>query len=189
MTCLGDEERINRYLDDDLNPEERAQFEAHLSDCPACRRALARQRALFALLDGLAEAPVPADLREAVLAGLPRRRAAPLGRWLLMAQAAATVALLALAWPTLRRLYVQWTALLPPGWLTALAAEAFARFRETIAWFQAALTVEVHLALVPRLGLTWSQMTLAVGALIVFWLLGNHLLLGRRGRSWRTGYH
>ena len=48
--------------------------------------------------------------------------------------------------------------------------------------------MEVHLALVPRLGLTWSQMTLAVGALVVFWLLGNHLLLGRRGRSWRTGY-
>ncbi len=185
MNCVGDEERINRYLDDELPPAERAQFEAHLADCPACQRALARQRALFVLLGSLAEEPAPADLYDAVLAGLPHRRAALPVRRVLAAQVAATAALLVLAWPTLQQAYTTLAARLPAGWLAALAVEVWTRLQEIPTRLRSALTVDVDLPLHPSLGLTWGQAALIAAVLLGLWLLSNRLLLG--GRKQRGG--
>ena len=61
-TCAECEELYNLYLDGLLTVEEEARLEAHLAACPACRRALSDLPQLFAALDRLPEAPVPADL-------------------------------------------------------------------------------------------------------------------------------
>jgi len=41
---------LNRYADQETNPEETRQVEAHLLSCPQCRQALAEQRQLAELL-------------------------------------------------------------------------------------------------------------------------------------------
>lgn len=180
MTCLGDEERINRYLDGELNPSERAQFEEHLGGCTACQRELAQARALFAVLDGLQAAPAPVDLRAEVLAGLPRRQTAPLGRWVLAAQVATSLVLLGLAWPTLQSWYERLATWLAPGWLSNLAAEALTWVQDAWAWLASTLVLNVDWAWPRGLGLTWSQAAVVIVALVGFWVLGNRLLLAHR---------
>jgi hypothetical protein len=53
----GDE--LNRFLDHDLSPAERAQAEAHLATCPECRATLADMQALATLLHELPEIGPP----------------------------------------------------------------------------------------------------------------------------------
>jgi len=72
-TCTECEELYNLYLDGLLTIEEEARMQAHLAACPACRRALSDLPQLFAALDRLPEAPVPADF----LAGVLGRLAVP----------------------------------------------------------------------------------------------------------------
>ncbi|MBM3134307.1 MAG: hypothetical protein FJZ89_03280 [Chloroflexi bacterium] len=69
-TCAECEELYNLYLDGLLTVEEEARLEAHLAACPACRRALSDLPQLFAALDRLPEAPVPADFVAGVLGRL-----------------------------------------------------------------------------------------------------------------------
>lgn len=181
MTCPGNNERINRYLDGELGPAERAQFEEHLSSCAACQRELAQTRALFAVLDGLQAAPAPIDLRAEVLAGLPQRQTATLGRWMLAAQALATLLLLALAWPTLQSWYEQQLAAwFAPGWLADLAGEAAAWGSDTWDWLTSMLALDIGLAWPRGWGLTWPQAALMIVALVGFWVLGNRLLLAHK---------
>jgi anti-sigma factor RsiW len=56
------------YATDALDADERADFEAHLESCPACRQEVAELRATAARLAAATSAPAPAALRERVLA-------------------------------------------------------------------------------------------------------------------------
>ena len=101
MTCLGRRDDIYRYVDEDLNQEERAELEAHLAACHTCQTELEAAKAVFAVLTELRDVPVPTGIRDAVLAGLPEPRGARVLRWVLAAQALATIVLLLLIYPTL----------------------------------------------------------------------------------------
>jgi anti-sigma factor RsiW len=180
MTCLGHEESINRYLDGALGPSEQAHFERHLAGCQVCQTELAQTRALFAVLDGLQEVTAPADLSEAVLEGLPRPPASPLGRWLLATQAAVTVVLLALSYPTLKAWYGRTGAWLAPGWLSNMVADVAAWGQSTSQGLIPTLPVSALPAWPEGLGLTWPQATLMAVALVGLWALGNRLLLAAR---------
>jgi hypothetical protein len=70
-TCTECEELYNLYLDGLLTAEEEVRRQSHLAACPACRRALSDLPQLFAALDRLPEAPVPADFLAGVLQRLP----------------------------------------------------------------------------------------------------------------------
>lgn len=37
MNCAECQQSIHLYLDDELEPQQRAEIEAHLADCPDCR--------------------------------------------------------------------------------------------------------------------------------------------------------
>lgn len=60
--------RLSRYADDDLDARARRKVAGHLERCPRCRAALARIRALDAAAKDLPAPPLPADLRERLLA-------------------------------------------------------------------------------------------------------------------------
>lgn len=65
------------YAVDALDDIERAQFERHLADCPACRSEVASLREASALMaETVAEEP-PAELRDRVLAGIATVRPLP----------------------------------------------------------------------------------------------------------------
>ena len=115
MNHLG-EEFLDRYLDHDLAPEERALADRHLAGCAVCRADLAALEGLYGALDALPAEPLPIDLTPRVLdritARSQRRR-----RWLvealLVAQLALTLALAAWLVPLLgpRLPAVPWPAL------------------------------------------------------------------------------
>jgi anti-sigma factor RsiW len=176
MTCFENEEWINRYLDGELGPAERRRFEQHLAGCPSCQQELAQTRALFAVLQGLENAPAPAGMADEVLEGLTPRRAPRLSRWILIAQAAATLLMLGLAYPRLAVWYEQLAAWLTPGWLSAELAQAVAWGRGL--WATLADELSGLRWSWPRgLGLTWPQAAMMAAALVGLWWLGNRLLL------------
>lgn len=191
MTCHGNEDWINRFLDGELAPEEGARFEEHLAGCAACRRELDQMRGLFAVLGSLEAQPAPGGMAEAVLARAPRPSAPPWFRWVLAAQAAATGMLLVLAYGRLVDWYEQLKTWLVPGWLANqvgwltnqanwLAAQIDSLAGELAALWTRLAGMPGELAApawLPGLALTWPQAALMVLALAGLWLAGNRLLL------------
>jgi anti-sigma factor RsiW len=176
MECRGNTDLVNQYLDGALSPAERADFVRHLATCPACQAELAQSQALFRLIEGLEEAPVPLDLKAEVLAGLPRHRLWPAGRWILLVQAAATVLLFWIALPRLAMWYEALRAWMAPGWLSSAATGLIAW--PAAAWqrWQPAWGVD-SIDWPQGWGLTPLQAVLLVAALAGMWWLSNRLLL------------
>jgi hypothetical protein len=76
MSCLRPD-RMDLYLEGELEVSERREFEAHLDRCPACREALEDRRAFERALSSLPPIEVPPGFAAAVMARVPagRRRA------------------------------------------------------------------------------------------------------------------
>lgn len=87
-------ESAGAYALDALAPEERARFEAHLSDCAVCRAEVQSLREVAALLAHAAPAEAPsAGLRDRVLAEGKRVRPLRAARWIPWIAAAASLVL------------------------------------------------------------------------------------------------
>lgn len=177
MTCFENKDWIDRYLDGEVDPAEKAQIEEHLAECQVCQRELAQTRALFAVLGDLQDEAVDVDFHEAVMAGLPRRSASPAVRRILAAQVALTVLLLAVAYPTVAAWYARAGDWLSPGWLSAQVAIVVAWAKGTWAWMAAPLAVDLSTIWPKGFGLPWQHAILIALALVGFWILGNRLLL------------
>jgi anti-sigma factor RsiW len=173
------EEFLDRYLDDDLAPEERARVDGHLAGCATCRAELAALAGLYSTLDALPAEPLPVDLSPRVLARIrsqSKRRSLRLVEALLVAQVALTLALAAWLVPLLgpRLPVVPWPALdvtaLSPAHLAAPLAERLPGGATSVA-----------LAPLP--------LALGVALVVALWLVSNRLMLGgvtprdRRERS------
>ena len=99
------DERLQAYLDGELEPQAKVALEADLARDPGLAAQLDQLRALYARLDSLEDEPLTRDLRPGVLAALAKstnERAWP--AWLLPAEGALALALLALAARSLRSL-------------------------------------------------------------------------------------
>jgi anti-sigma factor RsiW len=72
VTCSP--ERITGHVDDALEPDERAELEAHLAGCAACRAQAAAERSLRERLRGLPAPEPPGDLEWRVRRVLKRER-------------------------------------------------------------------------------------------------------------------
>lgn len=75
LTCREVIDFIWRYLDDELSPEERAEFDRHLATCPCCGTYLETYRTTvelgemaFADPDALPPVEVPEELIQGILA-------------------------------------------------------------------------------------------------------------------------
>jgi len=162
------EEFLDRYLDDDLVPEERAQADGHLAGCATCRADLAALAGLYGALDALPAEPLPVDLSPRVLARIraqSKRRSLWLVEALLVAQVALTLALASWLVPLLgpRLPVVPWpaldvTALLPTN-LAAPLAERLPGGASSVA------------ALAPL------PLALVTALIVALWLVSNRLML------------
>ena len=79
MTCREFVEFVWQYVEDQLRPEGRAQFETHLAACPHCVKYLQSYREttrlgkfVFAHPEDVVPAEVPEDLVRAILASRAR---------------------------------------------------------------------------------------------------------------------
>jgi anti-sigma factor RsiW len=70
MTCRESRERLSELLDEVLPASERAEVDAHLADCPECRRELERLRATVSLLQRVEPVRAPAGFVDRVMAGV-----------------------------------------------------------------------------------------------------------------------
>jgi anti-sigma-K factor RskA len=68
---------VGAYAVDALDDLERAQFERHLSECPACQAEVAGLQEAAAVMGSAASTPPPASLRDSVLAGITTVRPLP----------------------------------------------------------------------------------------------------------------
>lgn len=80
MSCLRPD-RMDFYLEGELEASERREFEAHLDRCPACREALEDRRALERAFSSLPPIEVPPGFAAAVMARVPAGRRRSFG-WL-----------------------------------------------------------------------------------------------------------
>ena len=76
MSCQGNEEQIQAYLDGELSEPERLAVESHLAECEACAKLVRAYRGLFASLAAPVIPEAPARLTGAVMArvAVARRR-------------------------------------------------------------------------------------------------------------------
>jgi hypothetical protein len=100
MKTCGFEKQINPYLDGELSGEKLRAFEAHLEDCPKCRREVEQFRGLLNELHGLQDLEVPPMLKARIHDALAKETLKGDGRvkrkvnpWALSAIAAAVVVL------------------------------------------------------------------------------------------------
>lgn len=110
MNCREFETLIHDYLDGELDDTPRADADAHVAQCEACRRTVEEYRRIFSATRGSQVATRPAGLTDRVMARIdqladeePRRRrswrtwASPRRIWMPAAAAAALAACLLLA--------------------------------------------------------------------------------------------
>jgi predicted anti-sigma-YlaC factor YlaD len=69
------------YLEEELDPSERREFEAHLAHCPSCHDVLAERRLLHEAFTSLPPFEVPPDFALSVMARIPEAAAEKTG-WL-----------------------------------------------------------------------------------------------------------
>ena len=70
-------EQLSEYVDDELSPRERARIDAHLSECPDCRRLLEDLRVVVAAAGSVEDSPPAGDLWPAIAGRLEPRRGGP----------------------------------------------------------------------------------------------------------------
>jgi len=68
MPCKELVELVTDYLEGALSPEEKADFETHLSLCTGCRNYLAQMRQTIQTLGRLTEESIPEDAKLELLA-------------------------------------------------------------------------------------------------------------------------
>ena len=74
LTCREMVEIVNDYLADVLATEERASFEQHLHACPWCLTYLGHMQQTIALVGGLREEELPAEVEAGLRAAFRARR-------------------------------------------------------------------------------------------------------------------
>jgi anti-sigma factor RsiW len=67
LPCRELVELVTDYLEDRLSPIDRARFEAHLTECEACRTYLEQFRETIRVLGRLPEESLSSEAREALL--------------------------------------------------------------------------------------------------------------------------
>jgi anti-sigma factor RsiW len=68
MTCRELVELVTAWLDDALHPNDRARFEAHLTDCPYCLIYIDQMRQVIRLAGRLTEERIDPTARDVLLA-------------------------------------------------------------------------------------------------------------------------
>ena len=80
MKCSHAIKMISQYVDDDLTPDEKKDFDSHIRSCTSCREALEETRAIHELFASAPRFPAPYGFATRVLANLDEKQRARTGR-------------------------------------------------------------------------------------------------------------
>jgi anti-sigma factor RsiW len=70
--CIEEVEIMTDYLEGALPAPEARRLERHLEICPGCTEYLEQMRTIAGSLGGLTEGSIPAEIRDGLIARLPR---------------------------------------------------------------------------------------------------------------------
>jgi anti-sigma factor RsiW len=74
MKCRHVKKIISQYVDDELKPGEKKNFDSHIQDCASCREELEETRALHQMFDSARRFPAPHGFATRVLANLEEKK-------------------------------------------------------------------------------------------------------------------
>jgi anti-sigma factor RsiW len=74
LACTEEVEMMTDYLEGALSAPEARRLERHLETCPGCTEYLEQMRTVAGSLGGLAEAPLPAEMRDGLIDAFRRSR-------------------------------------------------------------------------------------------------------------------
>jgi len=73
MKCRRARKMLSQYVDDDLTPDEKKDFDSHVQNCASCREALGEIRAIHELFASARRFPAPYGFATRVLANLDEK--------------------------------------------------------------------------------------------------------------------
>jgi anti-sigma factor RsiW len=73
MKCRHIRKRISQYIDEDLTPDEKKDFDSHIQGCASCRKELEETRALHQMIASARRFPAPYGFATRVLANLEEK--------------------------------------------------------------------------------------------------------------------
>ncbi len=171
------DDRLNEYLDGELNETERQEVAAAIARSPEAQTRLAELEALFAAFADMPDVPLPTDLASGVLTSLTRP--APSPHWLHLlplTQIVAAALLGVLFWGTLQSWWTYGRALLP----TPLPHLELPNIDKMITGWVTAVT---HVSMPSvQFNLALYQWAILISLALVIWLLGARLLFTDPGR-------
>lgn len=176
-----DEWSLQEYLDDVLTDDSRKRLDVHLAECDDCAAKFARLKHLYSEMERLPDEPLAHDLSVRIIRSLTLKegRKSYLHRVLAAQLAAAIIVLLAI-WPRISLEFgskFSLVQLLEPLRIFAdLYTQGILLVKEFLNWIYASLTATLSMPTIDW-PITGLPLALAVGAMILLWLLGNGLLL------------
>jgi hypothetical protein len=175
-------EKLQAYLDHELEADEEKVVELHLAECTDCAQVFRRLQAIFQEIESLPIVELDRDLGPAVLSAIRSRQAPSVTmRMIPLLQSASAVILFGLLWPVIRSGLIQLSAILSNwsvrAWIHQEAVSIQGGLAEIIfqvrGWIEGLFTgFKSH---VP----TWpvSAWWFALAGGFSLWLLGNGFLL------------
>jgi anti-sigma factor (TIGR02949 family) len=80
LTCKQLLAELNAYLDEETSPEERAELQRHINECPNCWVVVDTTQKTLQVYKGVVPQAVPNDVKERLMAALQRRFSERQGR-------------------------------------------------------------------------------------------------------------
>jgi len=176
-----DEWSLQEYLDGVLAGDECEKRELHIAQCEDCAATYASLKYLYSEMERLPDEPLAHDLSGKVIRSLTLKedRKLYLNRVLTVQLTAAVIVFLAI-WPRISlKLGSQYSfgqILEPLRKFVDISAQGILSVRESLNWFHAEWIATLSMPTIdwPIMGF---PLALAVGAMILLWLLGNGILL------------
>ncbi|MEE8121154.1 MAG: zf-HC2 domain-containing protein [Anaerolineales bacterium] len=172
---------LQEYLDDVLADDGRERLEVHLAECDDCAVKFASLKYLYSEMERLPDELLAHDLSARVVRSLSQKEdRKPTLQQVLAAQLAAAIIVLLASWPRISleigSMYSLVQLLEPLRKFADLSALGILPVREFLNWIQAQWIVTFSMPAIDW-PITGLPLALAVGAMILLWLLGNGFLL------------
>lgn len=185
MTHLTDE-ILNEYLDGELNAAQRIEADAHLADCTECAARLANLRVLFNEIASLPDLELPRDLSASVLQKVTPPPTAMTPSWipaLILLQALLALIASFFAASLIQKI----PSISLPAYSFPTSTELLTRLDKIILTVQSQWT-QIHwpsisLNLFTSLDLSSVFIIATLISALLFWLIGNGLLLRSQSHS------
>lgn len=176
-----DDWSLQEYLDDVLADDGRERLEVHLAECDDCAVKFASLKYLYSEMERLPDELLAHDLSARVIRSLSQKEdRKPTLQQVLAAQLAAAIIVLLASWPRITleigSMYSLVQLLEPLRKFADLSALGILPVREFLNWIQAQWIATFSMPAIDW-PITGLPLALAVGAMILLWLLGNGFLL------------